>query len=118
MQGQAQLRRWSMGGATSPKTMFSSTEQGEERKTTLKMKPHRVRKPFQVSCLAQVSKVARNILPNDDQLTIQHIASLNCQAQPKIYLTKFLIRTLYTCESFRAGKGIRDAESVATTELQ
>ena len=61
MQGQAQLRMWSMGGATSPKTMFSSTEQGEERKTTLKMKPHRVRKPFQVSCLAQVSKVARNI---------------------------------------------------------
>ena len=29
--------------------MFSSTEQGEERKTTLKMKPHRVRKPFQVA---------------------------------------------------------------------
>ena len=29
--------------------MFSSTEHGEERKTTLKMKPHRVRKPFQVA---------------------------------------------------------------------
>ena len=26
--------------------MFSSTEQDEERKTTLKMKPHQVRKPF------------------------------------------------------------------------
>ena len=25
---------------------FSSSEHGEERKTTLKMKPHRVRKPF------------------------------------------------------------------------
>ena len=31
------------------KTMVSSTEQSEERKTTLKMKPHRVRKPFQVA---------------------------------------------------------------------
>ena len=30
-------------------TMFNLTEQGEERKTTLKMKPHWVRKPFQVA---------------------------------------------------------------------
>ena len=47
VQGQAWLRRWSIGGITGPKTMFSSMKQGEERKTTLKMKPHRVRKPFQ-----------------------------------------------------------------------
>ena len=32
--------------------MFSSTEHGEERKTTLKMKPHRVRKPLQVNVVA------------------------------------------------------------------
>ena len=38
-----------MGGATRPKTTFSSTEQGEERKTTQKMKFHRVRKPFEVT---------------------------------------------------------------------
>ena len=56
MQGQARLRRWSMGGATGPKTMFSSTEQGEERKAAVKMKPHRVRKPFQVAALAIVSR--------------------------------------------------------------
>ena len=49
MQGQTRLRRWSMGGATGLKTMFSSTEQGEKRKTTLKMKPHRVQKPFKVA---------------------------------------------------------------------
>ena len=49
VQGQARLRRWSTGGATGPKTMFSSTEQGEKRKNTLKMKPHRVREPFQVA---------------------------------------------------------------------
>ena len=28
------------------KAVFSSSEHGEERKTTLEMKPHRVRKPF------------------------------------------------------------------------
>ena len=49
MQGQARVRRWSMGGATSTKIMFSSTEQGEERKTILKIKPHLVRKPFQAA---------------------------------------------------------------------
>ena len=49
MQGQALLRRWSIGGAAGQKTMFSSTRQGEERKTTLKMKPHRVRKLYQVA---------------------------------------------------------------------
>ena len=46
MQDQARLRRWSMGGTTGPKIMFSSTKQSEERKTILKMKPHRVRKPL------------------------------------------------------------------------
>ena len=49
MQGQARLHRWSMGGATGPKTTFSSTEQSEETKTTLKMKPHRIRKPLQAA---------------------------------------------------------------------
>ena len=49
MQGQARLRRWSMGGATGPKTMFISTEQGKERKTALKMKLHHVWNPFQVA---------------------------------------------------------------------
>ena len=42
----ARLRWWSTGGATDLRK-FSSTKQGEESKTTLKMKPHRVRKPFQ-----------------------------------------------------------------------
>ena len=32
MQSQARLRRWSMGGATGPKTMFISKEQGKEKK--------------------------------------------------------------------------------------
>ena len=36
-----------MGGSTIAN--FSATEHGEERKTSLKMKPHRVRKPFQVA---------------------------------------------------------------------
>ena len=37
MRGQAQLRKWPMGGATGQKTIFSSMEPGEERKTTLKI---------------------------------------------------------------------------------
>ena len=36
-----------MGCTTGPKSMIGSTEQHEERKTTLKMKPHWVQKPFQ-----------------------------------------------------------------------
>ena len=58
MQGPVRLRRWSMGGATGPKTMFSSKEQGEERKTTLKMKPHRVRKPFQAAAGRSIKIIA------------------------------------------------------------
>ena len=49
---QCKARHGYVGGqwvAQPAQTMFSSTEQGEERKTTLKMKPHRVRKPFQVA---------------------------------------------------------------------
>ena len=45
----ALLRGWSMGGATDLETKFSSTELGEESKTTQPMKPYRVRKPFQKS---------------------------------------------------------------------
>ena len=45
MQGQARLRRWSMGGAIGQITNFSLTEHGEERKITL----NRVQKPFQVA---------------------------------------------------------------------
>ena len=57
MQGKAQLRRWSMGGATGQK-LFSSIEQGEERKTPLKMKPHRVQKPFQVAADHSIKIIA------------------------------------------------------------
>ena len=46
-QSKARLRWCSMGGATHLKIKFNSTEQGEERKNTLKMKPLCVRKPFQ-----------------------------------------------------------------------
>ena len=45
--GKARLRRCSMGGATDLKIKLTSIEQGEESKTTLKAKPHRVQKPFQ-----------------------------------------------------------------------
>ena len=52
VEGHARLRRWSMGGATGPK------EQGEEGKTTLQMKPHRVRKPFQVAAGHSIKTIA------------------------------------------------------------
>ena len=45
---QARLRRWTMSSATGLNYTFSSTEYGEKRKNTLKMKPHRVQKSFQV----------------------------------------------------------------------
>ena len=48
MQGQARLRRWSMGGATCPKLCLAQRSK-VRKKNTLKMKPHRVRKPFQVA---------------------------------------------------------------------
>ena len=75
MQGQARLRRWSTGGATGPKTMFSSTEHGEERKTTLKMKPHRVRKPFQVAAGHSIKTITilQSIHMHQNNYT-QHIA--------------------------------------------
>ena len=74
MQGQARLCRWSMGGATGPKTMFSSMEQGEERKTTLKMKPHRVRKPFQAAAGQSIKTVTilQSIHMHQDNYT-QHM---------------------------------------------
>ena len=37
------------GWRNRPENTFSLTEHGEERKTTPKMKPHRVRKLFQVA---------------------------------------------------------------------
>ena len=49
---QCEARHGSIGAnkwRNQPKTIFSMTEQGEERKATLKLKPHRVRKPFQVA---------------------------------------------------------------------
>ena len=39
-----------------------------------------------ISCLAKVSKVARNILPDGDQLTIQHFALLERPANQKTNL--------------------------------
>ena len=51
--GQAQLRRWSMVGATGPQTNF----------TTLKMKPHRVRKAFQVAA-GQIIKIITKFVIN------------------------------------------------------
>ena len=42
--------------AQSTSKKFSSTEQGEVSKTTLKMKPHQVRKPFQKSSGQYVNK--------------------------------------------------------------
>ena len=41
-QSKAWLHWWSMDGATALEIQFSSTEQGEESKTTLKMKPEAV----------------------------------------------------------------------------
>ena len=50
MRDQAWLRRWSMGGATGPKlSKVCSMARDEERKTTLKMKSHRIWKPIQVA---------------------------------------------------------------------
>ena len=45
----ARIHRWSMGAANGPQTNFSSKEHVEEQKTTIKMKPHRIRKPSQVA---------------------------------------------------------------------
>ena len=41
-----------------------------------------------ISCLAKVSKVVRNILPDGDQLTIQHLASFERPVHQKTNLTK------------------------------
>ena len=50
MRGQARLRRWSIGGATGPfKLTFAQRSMVRKEKNTLKMKPHRVWKPFQVA---------------------------------------------------------------------
>ena len=58
-----------------PKTMFSWTEQGEKRKTTLKMKPHRVRKPFQLATGHSIKTVTilQSIHMHQNNYT-QHIA--------------------------------------------
>ena len=70
-----------------------------------------------ISCLAKVSKVARNILKDGNQLTIQHLAPLERPAHQKTNLTKlckiyqkFLIHTRSipcigpTCEPLCAGE--------------
>jgi len=84
---------------------------------------------YEISCSAQVSKSAKSRLPDGDQLTIQHLFSLKRPAHQKTSLltryknlssifASFFVCTKYTCEPLYAEKGINDAESVATTELQ
>ena len=79
--------------------------------------------------LAKVSKVARNLLPDGDQLKIQLLASLERPAHQKTNLTKLCKNYQRFLIHFRSipsklvnlsvlEKGILDAESVATTELQ
>ena len=46
------------------------------------------------SCLAKVSKVAMNILPVGDQLTFQHLASLERPARQKANLTKTMQKSI------------------------
>ena len=80
-----------------------------------------------ISCLTKVSKVTRNILPDSDQLTIQHLASLERPEHQtdnnyaKIY-QRFLIHTRsIPCILVNLSvleKGIHDAKPIATTELQ
>ena len=55
--------------------MFSSAEHGEERKTTLKMKPHRVQKPFQVAAGHSIKTITilQSIHMHQNNYT-QHIA--------------------------------------------
>ena len=54
-----------MSGATDLNIKFSPTEQGEESKTTLEMKPHWVWKPFQ-----RVSGQLTNTLFSNSQSAI------------------------------------------------
>ena len=84
-----------------------------------------------IFCLAKVSKLARNILPDGDQLTVQHLASLKHPAQQKTNLKKLCkslskmfihIRSIL-CTSILVNlsvlkQDIHDVQSVATTELQ
>ena len=96
--------------------MFSSTEQGEKRKTTLKMKPHRVRKPFQVAAghkyfrsgspevwpakkfnLARVANASLLCFQNYCQLTWAKYNISTFNSRPHFYLrcrsfSKFLLR--------------------------
>ena len=60
-----------MGGATSPKTTFSSTEHDEERKITPKTKPHRVRKSFQVEAGHSIKIITTNFVINAYAYNIQ-----------------------------------------------
>ena len=68
-----------------------------------------------ISCLAKVSKLVRNILPDGDQLTIHHLASLERPERQKTNLRKlcknlskifdpYKVDTMYTCESLCAEK--------------
>ena len=52
-----------MGGTTGPIANFNSTDHGEKRTTTLKIKPHRVQKPFQMAA-GQSIKIITNFVIN------------------------------------------------------
>ena len=84
-----------------------------------------------ISCLTKVMKVARNILPDGNQLTFEQLAALECPTHQKTNLTKlykkisqrYLNRTRsILCILVNLSvleKGIHDAKFVATrTELQ
>ena len=71
---------------------FSSSEHGEERKTTLEMKPHRVRKPFHFSSTSSSAhgelENAKIASSNDELILQEHFDSFTS------FKEKILIETL------------------------
>ena len=86
--------------------MFSSTEHGDERKTTLKMKPHRVRKPFQVAAGHSIKTIPilQSIHMHQNNYT-QHIHTQHTQHNIDVVEARApLIRFCQSLEKYNPGK--------------